>query len=373
MDSKRRRTSDHSGWHDPTVGRAPRHPAGKVLPMLALAVLVLALAIVVFYILRSTTPSRANGSPLPAPANPAEPDARTGASLTSGRPADAKTVDAVLNAAQTYLNNSEPEKAEAVLTGAIRQHAGEQVFYLKYAELLTGQKRLPEAYDNYVKALAIGPRDAATELAAGTVANLHGLSDRAVEHFMAAQTANPSDFKAPLYLAAVQVKLNQKDEAKKNYLLAAKLSPENATPWAALSQLALDENKLDLALQHISKARELQPANTTFRLIQSRALKRQGKAEEALQLLVNLDTAQKRFPGVMPQIAECYGLLSRPRDAALLYATASDEEPAHGQWAFEAAVWFERALDKVQGAKYAERAAALKIEGADKVLERLSK
>jgi predicted Zn-dependent protease len=171
----------------------------------------------------------------------------------------------------------------------------------------------------------------------------------------------------------VQAKLNQKDEAKKNYLLAAKLKPDNATPWAALAQMALDENKLDLAVQHIARARTLQPANTTFRLIESRSLKRQGKAEEALQLLVNLDPAQKRLPGVMPQIAECYGLLDRPRDAANLYAAASDEEPTNGPYAFEAALWFERALDKVNGLKYAQRAAILKAEGAEKVVERLSK
>ncbi|HYE62111.1 MAG TPA: hypothetical protein VD997_08950 [Phycisphaerales bacterium] len=339
-----------------------------MLPVVAMVALLAAVGALVGYILKTTRPAPANGE---VPLRSEIVDART-RPLSTGKPADTKTIDAVLNSAQTYLNNSEPEKAEAVLKGAIAQHAGEQSFYLMYAELLAGQKRLAESYDNYVKALAIGPRDAATELAAGTVANLQGLHDRAVEHFMAAQTANPSDDKPPLYLAAVQVKLNQKDEAKKNYLLAAKLNPDNATPWAALAQLALDENKLDLARQHIEKARTLQPANTTFRLIESRALKRQGKAEEALQLLVNLDAAQKRLPGVMPQIAECYGLLQRPRDAALLYATASDEEPANAQWAYEAALWFDRALDKVQALKYAQRAAALNAEGAAKLVERLS-
>jgi thioredoxin-like negative regulator of GroEL len=110
-----------------------------------------------------------------------------------------------------------------------------------------------------------------------------------------------------------------------------------------------------------------------WRVIEARALKRQGKAADALQLLVNLGEADKRSPGVMQLIAECYGMLSRPKDAAEMYAAASDDEPGNGPWAFEAALWFERAKENARGLPYAKRAAALEVDGGAALAERLAK
>ncbi len=342
---------------------------GRALGVAALLVLVAGAGAAVVYVLRATANPVSPASPSAAGA--ATPGGVAAVPGAGAKPMDAASVDAVLNAAQTYLNNGETGKAEAVLTQAIAEHADEQRLYIQLAELLTGQRRLGEAYDRYIQALAIGPRDAATEFAAGTVASMTGKLDRAVEHYSAAQVANPSDYRAPLFLGQVQLKMGERDEAKKNLLLAAKLKPDAAAAWGTLADVALGENKADLALQHIAKARQIEPRVLVWRLIEARALKRQGKAEEALALVVNLDEAQKRQPGVIELIAECYGMLARPADAAALYAGASDAEPGDGKMAFEAAAWFERAKDSARGLMYAKRAAALKVQGAEGLVSRL--
>jgi tetratricopeptide (TPR) repeat protein len=337
--------------------------------LVAVVVLLAGVVALGVYVFRATAPGTPGG---PAPANGATPG-ENGPSTTGKQPISTQAADAVLNSAQAYINQGDQAKAEAVLKGAIAQHPEEQAFYIQYAELLSTTGRADDAYANYERALAAGPRTAAVELAAGVVAGALGRNERAIEHYMAAQTADPSEYRAPLYLAAVQAKLNQTDEAKKNYLLAAKLNPELATAWGALADLALRENKVELALQHIARARELQPQVGTWRLIEARALKRNGRAAEALGLLINLSQAELRTTPVMQLMAECYGMLSRPLDAAEMYGAASDEAPGNGAWAYEAALWFERAKAPAKGLPFARRAAALGVEGADAVVGRLSK
>ena len=131
------------------------------------------------------------------------------------------------------------------------------------------------------------------------------------------------------------------------------------------------ENKPDLALNYITHARELSPDATIYRVIQGKAFKRSNDPESALRGLVTLDEAQKREPGVMPLIAECYGLLKRPADAAKMYVDASDSDQTQGEWAMQAALWLERVGDFKRGGEYARRAAALNVEGAAAVAARL--
>ena len=285
-----------------------------------------------------------------------------------------KGVDEILNAALVLKRDGEFAKAEVILKQAIVERPEEQRLYVEYAEVLGAQNRAEEAFALYEKALAIGPREAALEFAAGTTASMVGKLERAEEHYTAAQTMDQTDYRAPLFLAQIQLKLGspeKTDEAKKNLLIAAGLKPDLATPWGTLAEIALRENKPGIALQHISKARELEPRVTLWRVVQARALKRENKPEEALQILIGLDGAERREPGVMQTMAECYGMLDRPKDAAALYTAASDSNISNGTWAMEAALWLEKAGEKERAVVYATRAAGESVAGADELLARL--
>lgn len=299
----------------------------------------------------------------------------SGASATdpNAPPAKLDTLDAVLNAAKTYTQQDELGKAEAVLRQGIIQWPEEPRLYVSLGELLVSRKNSADAYAQYEKALSLGKRDPEIEFAAGTVANMAGLPERALEHYAAVQAANPTDKRVALYMSQVQLKLDQVNEAKANLLIAGKLDPENPMVWGTLAEVALRENKIDLALSHVKKAREAEPDNLMWRLVEGRAKARQAKPEDALQLFIALSDLDKRDPAVLAIMSECYGMLKRPGDAAVLYAKAADAEPTAGELAMQAALWQQRAGDHDKAISYAKRAKMLDVRGADAVLDMLEK
>lgn len=263
------------------------------------------------------------------------------------------------------------EKAKTVLDGIIAQHPSEQQPYVELAEVLVAMDKPVEAYANYERAFASGPASANLHLAAGSVASMSGKLDRAEEHFLSAQQLNTSDYKAPLFLAQVQVKLGSTakiEEAKKNLILAATLRPQTAAAWGTLAELALRENKVTIAMQHIAKAREHEPAAMVWRLLEARILKRDNKPEQAVALLNALDPADRGDALVLKTLAECYGMLQQPLEAAKAYALASDAEPARGDIALEAARWFIKGGDKSAAQRYAQRALDAGEEGAAELI-----
>lgn len=280
-------------------------------------------------------------------------------------------LDDILNAVQSLKRDQQWDKAETLLTSAIARNADEQALYVQYAEVLIGKNQQEQAYEQYEKALAIGPRSAELEFVAGTTASAANRLDRAEEHFGAAQAQNKTDWKPPLFLAQVQVKQNNFAEAKKNLLMATHLKSDLGVAWGTLAEIAMRENDASIALQHIAKARELEPDSVLWRLVQARALKRLGKPQEALDALAGLDETQRLEPGILTIMGECYGLLRKPADAAALYAGMSDRFGDRGELALEAAQWYERAGDKTNAKKYAERASFLSVAGATELLDRL--
>lgn len=266
------------------------------------------------------------------------------------------TIDAILNSARTLTNEGEHGKAEAILTEAVKQFPEDQELRLALASTYLELKQGDRAYEQYTAALTIGPRTPAIEFTAGTVANTIGRLELAVEHYSAAQRADPTNADYPLYLGQVQAKLGQNDAAKASLLRAAKLNEERAIIWGTLGDIAMRENNANLAIQHAARARTLDPSNVVYRLIEARALNRTGKPEEALELLVAVPDADRRLPEIMRLMADSYGMLKRPRDAALLYAAASDNSPDNKDLAEQAAEWFERAGDAEKAAQYRDRA-----------------
>lgn len=285
-----------------------------------------------------------------------------------------RSADEALNAVIALKRDGEHAKAEAILKQAVVEFPGVQRLHVEYAEVLAALNKAEESLAHYERALEIGPRDGAIEFAAGTAAAMTGNLTRAEVHYAAAQAADKSDWKAPLFLAQVQLKQSTTEktqEAKKNLFIAANLNPDSAMPWGTLAEIALRENKAGIALQHVRKARELEPRVTLWRVIEARALKRENRPEEALGVLIGLDEAQRREPGVMQTMAECYGALGRPKDAAAMYAKASDSDVSNGTWAMEAALWLDRAGEAQRAVIYATRAAGEEIPGAAELLARL--
>lgn len=312
----------------------------------------------------STSGGTTNGTNASGPSG----TAAKGGSMTAE--AQAK-IEQYLNAAKN-VSNSDPGKAEAILREAINAYPDAQALYLAHADILLSMREIERAYGAFEKAIAIGPRDAKMDMMAGTVADMCGKPERALEHYGAARQAEPGNWEVPVRLAQVQLKLNQITEAKTNLLTAAKLQPEKAIVWGMLAELYLREGSPSIALEQVSKARQMEPSSVAWRLIEARALKRLDRVDEALALLVGLPAQERYAPGVLQLMGECYGLLSMPGEAADLYMGASDADAANGQLAFDAAVWCEKAGRKEQAITYAKRAAMTGTPNAEKLQQRLS-
>ncbi|MBX3410548.1 MAG: hypothetical protein KF859_11755 [Phycisphaeraceae bacterium] len=286
-----------------------------------------------------------------------------------------QTLDEVLNAVVSLKRDSEYQKADTILAAAIKEYPEEASLFVEHGEVLLALQRLEESVAAFERAAALAPSDHGVRMAAGTVSSMAGRLTQAEAHYVAAQSADKADWRAPLFLAQVQLKIGgaeKTEQAKKNLLLAGRLNPENATVWGTLAEVSLRENKGGLALQHIERARLLEPDRVLWRLIEARVLKREGKVDEALVLLSALDEASQREPGVMQTMAECYGLRRQPMEAALLFARASDSDPAHAEWAMQAALWLERAEQHAGALQYAQRAQRAGDPAAGALVARLS-
>lgn len=282
-----------------------------------------------------------------------------------------EAITASLAAGREYMMRGEWGKAEAVLTQAAQQFPIEQEIRIALGETLLGQGRHADAYEQYAKALAIGPREATLEFTAGQVASAAGMDVNAADHYAAARRGDPFNSNYPLMLGLVERRLGRIDAAKASLLRAANIDPQNAFAWGTLADIALGENNVNLAVQHITRARQLQPESREWRLIEARARRRLGEPEQALMLLLSLEASQRREPAVVRQIAECYGMLNRHLDAADTLSEGAQANPEDPSLLFDAAVAYDRAGNRARAIEYARRAQTLGHQGASRLLERL--
>jgi tetratricopeptide (TPR) repeat protein len=330
----------------------PGRPTVFISVLIAFLCIAMISAVVMLY--RSGTMS-------PSTASAAAPD----------RPPANEAITTVLNSARKLMGQSEWPKAETVLRRAAMQFPEQQEVRTALAETLLAMDKPKDSYEQYEKALAIGPREAKLEFAAGQVASKAGLTDRAEEHFAMAQTADPKNPACPLMLGMVQRKLGKIESAKASLVRSCRMDPDNAFAWGTLADIALGENHLDLCLQHIEKARALQPENKEWRLIEARALKRKGDPTGALRILTALDVSQKREPAVARQIAECFSMLGRHAEAASALAEAAVADAVNADLAYDAATAFERAGNRTRALEFATQAQILGNANAGRMIERL--
>lgn len=284
----------------------------------------------------------------------------------------ARVIEERLAAARTYSSNQEYGKAEAILRSAVEAHVEDQALRLAYAEVLLSLEKTEEAYEQYEAALAIGPRDPVIEFNAGTLAMATDRPERALEHYSMARAASPQNAEIALYLGAVQHQLGMTSEAKASLLSALQMDASLAEAGSLLAQISLDENDPNLALGYVRRAREAEPEQLAHRILEARVLRRLNKPEEALTLLMALTEDQLYTPMVLEICAGCMGMLGQQAEAAALYEEAMRRESGEPMFAFQAAIWRERAGETESALAHAKRAQMLGHPQAGAMAERLS-
>lgn len=288
----------------------------------------------------------------PAPAEADEEPAEVGV-------ASMQTVEAVLASVQQLVKDENWPAAERVLSESVRTFSDDQDLRLAFGDFLMTRERWDEAYDQYAAAIAVGAVPAQTYFAAGTLANMSQRPELAAEHYRQAMTADPNTAEYPLYLASVQMKMSRWTEAKASLALAGRLAPDRAEVWGMYAQVALNENKLSIAQQQVEKARRLEPRESAWVLMEAKIRKRAGEPERALDLLSALPQAELDRLETLELLAECYGMLGRPGDAASRYMDAAERDPDNAALAFETALWLQRLGETEEAIAWAEKARGL--------------
>lgn len=362
--SMQRQSEPSSVWDElsATLGDPKRRPpawkrwGGRAVMLLMVLGLVVGLgALWRAGLLNAPSQSQASSRPRPAP-----------------ELSPAAAIEQRLRMAQDLMRQGETDRAVATLAAAVTEFRDDQDLRVAYGEALLHQDKTPEAYEQFVAALSIGPREPTLDFAAGTLARRIGRPQLALEHFSAAQAADATNADYPLYLGQTQMSLGDLTAAKANLVRATMLREGDARPWGMLAEIAMQENVPDIALQHITRARALEPSQPAWKVIEARALNRKGEAERALKLLQSMSESDQRTKPVLRLMAECYAMARQPEIAAAIMVEAADAAPGDAELAYDAAIWLERLADRERALPYAERAAAAGIEGADKLVERLT-
>ncbi len=287
------------------------------------------------------------------------------------RDRNAEAVAVILDSARVYHLQGDLAKAEIVLSAGIREHPEDQQMRIAYAETLMMSGQLDSAYYHYTEALRIGPRDAYIEFVTGTIASKIGELGLAEAHYTAARNKDPSQPSYGMFLAQVQLAQLKYDDAILSLIQARPLDPDNAMIYGTLAEIYTRKGQTSLALNQIDIARSIEPDRAAWKITEATLLKRKGDPERALLLLNSLSIQERNSHAILRTRAECFGMLSRPKEAARMYQSMSDARLDDPELAFEAAVWFDKAGQSDQAIAYGERAKALGSQSADKLVQRL--
>lgn len=309
-----------------------------------------------------------------------EPDAAEASEARSEQKGAAEySVEEIVARAREHLRGDNAERAERLLRSAIERFSQEQRLHFQLAEVLLQQEKTAEAYEHYQQAIFIGPDHAEYRHAAATVAAGMDKLEEASVHYSKAQKLDPTNPKYPLYRAQIQRQMGDLDEARASLVHATRIDPDLAKAWGTLAAIALEENNSRMALQYVEKARDLEPDAQVWRITEAKALRRLGRPRDAAQVLYAIPESDRmQSTAILRELALCHGSMSEPAKAADLYAqsarrlqdTDTPDQAAH--FAYEAALWYERASENGKAVKFARMAASMGHEQAGGLADRLA-
>lgn len=300
-----------------------------------------------------------------------EPDGPAADAETETGVASEETIASLLESVQVYVRSGERSKAHAILESAVGQYPDDQDLRLAYGQLLMQDERWDEAFEQYDAAALSGPISATEHFTAGTLASTVNRYEDAARHYDMAQRTDATNADYPLYLAQTQLKLGLKSEAMASLVRASVLDEGNALIWGSMASVALGDNQVNMALQHIARAREIEPGSRDWRLIEAKAMKRAGRAEDAIGVLLGLGESLMTDDEALRAMSECHGMLGEPEESLALYEQAMEARPGSGPLVYEAAVWADRAKRAERALELARRALSLRHEPAGRLVTRL--
>jgi tetratricopeptide (TPR) repeat protein len=261
----------------------------------------------------------------------ASTDAPESGSATKSAPAasQAEIADA-LASAETYIQTSQFDKADAILTAMLEKLPDHSRVHEMYGLSLLMQAtdaQVAGQYDavrplqeractHYLKAAELDPHTAGLQQSAGEIAHTLGKLEEALALYRRAETLDPLDPKPPLYAAQVYLQQDQLEAAHDAAMRVVAIDPNAAFAYATLASISIRRDDLEDALSFINLARTIEPEEITFRVQEARIHRLGGHPARAVELLAGLSEHDRVRLDVASELEDSFVALNRLDDAA---------------------------------------------------------
>lgn len=216
--------------------------------------------------------------------------------------------------------------------------------------LIVREARLAAA-TAYANAVGFLPPNAGLLNAAGVAAQQCGDGSAAVDFFARAAAIDPSNPQHPLFAGLALLQVGRLDDARKALEVAKALDPKSPWPVVALSGLALQSGDATTALARAREARVLDARNDELRVAEAKALRKLGRHDEVLTLLLALPEDARLTEAITWEIAAAHDALGDKDTAAHAWGKWA-EISGSAQAAVDAARRWTDAGDPIQAASW---------------------
>ncbi len=164
----------------------------------------------------------------------------------------------------------------------VRQRPDCFVGYLQLAEIARKQKDYSGVAVNLNMVIELNPEDAKAHNNLGTVLQLQGKLDDAINHYRIALQFDPDDADVHKNLGNALSTQGKTEEAIKHLTESLRIKPDQLNTHPKLGNLLQSKGKLDEAISHYRQALRIKPDFAKAHNSLAGALARQGKLDEAI-------------------------------------------------------------------------------------------
>ena len=211
-----------------------------------------------------------------------------------------------------------PEEAISHYKQAISLNPGYAEAHYNLAYLLQNQGLFKESIEHYEQVLFLKPDFAETHNNLGNIFKDMERLDKALDHYKQAIHIKPDFAEVYVNMGAVFKAQNCIDEAINCYEQAIRQNTELASAYYNIGELYERTNQLDKAKYYVEKLIQLFPDDPYGRRLVATLLRRDGKYEEAIQQLIDIDCSEipvDAAQDIQFEIGQNYDQLNEPEKA----------------------------------------------------------
>jgi tetratricopeptide (TPR) repeat protein len=222
---------------------------------------------------------------------------------------DPSDQEATIWLVRLYRLHNEPDKAEQVLRGLLKDDPENDAGVEQLTQLLLDENKSQEAVDLLNDLIKRSPSATLYDHLGDAYTQTHDFA-KAEEAYRKAVDLDPSDLSHLRGLGQTLLSEEKYPEALTVYQKLSELLPDDADTYLRIAQIYRELHQLDKAEENLVKARQFAPGSLEVMYNEAMIYESQGRFDDAIRVLSDAVTGVKSQSRVMP---------SRRRSLAILY------------------------------------------------------